>query len=189
MFCPKCGTENPETGRFCRSCGTDLSAVAGVVSGELQLPKQSNLAAHKVRGNLKDKSEIFGESVRNILMGVGFLVVSIVLFTTGVAGGKAWWWAMLFPAFAMLAKGISEMVKFGMINDGKSDLPESPNFTANQPNQALPPIKTDYIKPRQESIYTTGELIIPSSVTENTTRQLQMNSEGETMTLPKVKEK
>ncbi|MGI8670151.1 MAG: zinc-ribbon domain-containing protein, partial [Aridibacter sp.] len=23
MFCPKCGTQNPENGKFCRKCGTD----------------------------------------------------------------------------------------------------------------------------------------------------------------------
>ncbi|MFN2501427.1 MAG: zinc-ribbon domain-containing protein, partial [Pyrinomonadaceae bacterium] len=28
MFCPKCGSQNPETGKFCRSCGTDVGGVS-----------------------------------------------------------------------------------------------------------------------------------------------------------------
>ena len=36
MFCPKCGTQNPETGRFCRSCGTDLGNVSQALTGQLQ---------------------------------------------------------------------------------------------------------------------------------------------------------
>jgi ribosomal protein L40E len=33
MFCPKCGTQNPVTGKFCRSCGTDLATVSDALSG------------------------------------------------------------------------------------------------------------------------------------------------------------
>ncbi|MDQ2747192.1 MAG: zinc-ribbon domain-containing protein [Acidobacteriota bacterium] len=48
---------------------------------------------------------------------------------------------------------------------------------------AAPP--NDYAVPPRGSIYDTGELTAPPSVTENTTRHLETNSEGETMTLPK----
>jgi hypothetical protein len=41
------------------------------------------------------------------------------------------------------------------------------------------------VRPPQKSIYDTGELAAPPSVTESTTRHLEINSEGETMTLPK----
>ncbi len=34
MFCPKCGIQNPETGKFCRQCGTDLSPVADALAGK-----------------------------------------------------------------------------------------------------------------------------------------------------------
>jgi hypothetical protein len=50
----------------------------------------------------------------------------------------------------------------------------------------LPPTAADYVSPPKQSIYETGDLApAPSSVTEETTRHLQMDSEGETMTLPK----
>ena len=54
----------------------------------------------------------------------------------------------------------------------------------NSQNLNLPPTQTEFVKP-QSSIYDTGELITPPSVTEGTTRHLEINKEGETMTLPK----
>ena len=50
--------------------------------------------------------------------------------------------------------------------------------------QTLPESTEEYIKPKQ-SIYDTGDLVAPPSVTEDTTRHLEMDSEGKTMTLPK----
>ena len=35
MFCPKCGTKNPETGKFCRKCGIDISNLNDTISGNL----------------------------------------------------------------------------------------------------------------------------------------------------------
>jgi hypothetical protein len=46
----------------------------------------------------------------------------------------------------------------------------------------LPPTQTTYVEP--ESRFKTGDLV-PPSVTDNTTRQLEMDSEGQTMALPK----
>ncbi len=36
MFCPKCGIKNPENGKYCRSCGTDLNIVSKALRGEIQ---------------------------------------------------------------------------------------------------------------------------------------------------------
>lgn len=33
MFCPKCGTENPDQAGFCSKCGTELGAAAKPVEG------------------------------------------------------------------------------------------------------------------------------------------------------------
>ena len=32
MFCPKCGGQNPETGKYCRACGTDLGNITGALA-------------------------------------------------------------------------------------------------------------------------------------------------------------
>jgi hypothetical protein len=192
MFCPKCGTQNPETGKFCRSCGADLGNVSAALSGNLKPSEPSYYIDHRGRTRSNDPDEIWSQAIRSFIMGFGFLIVSIVLLMTGVAGGKAWWWAMLFPAFSMMAVGISQWAKVNRMEkkrqNGEIHSAPSPQFTPNQPNTALPPTQTDYVQPPQKSIYDTGELVAPPlSVTENTTRHLEINNEGETMTLPQPK--
>ena len=86
MFCPKCGTQNPETGKFCRTCGTDLSPVSDALAG-----KTSNkmmgfgmiepIQPLKVK-NYKGKSISWESAFGKIFMGLAFFVVSIVLAVT-----------------------------------------------------------------------------------------------------------
>lgn len=181
MFCPKCGTQNPENGKFCRSCGTDL----GNISDALSQPKAKLHTDKKSKKTSGDPSEVLSRAIRELIVGLGFLVATYALYATNIWGGRNWWWALLFPAFGSLAKGISEIVRYQMIK-GKSEPNEPSTNFLNQPpiNASLPPSQTEYVKP-QGSIYDTGELVTPPSVTEDTTRHLEINKEGETMTLPK----
>jgi hypothetical protein len=184
MFCQKCGTQNPDNGRFCRSCGNDLGNVAAVPPVQLQ-QQPDYYIDHRGRRRSNNPDDIWSHAIRNIMMGAGFLVISMALLLTNVAGGHAWWWAMLFPAFSLLATGISQAAKVKRLEKKGSAAPIMQNqFSSNQPNAPLPPSQTDYAQP-QGSIYETGELLSPPSVTEGTTRHLEINKEGETMTLPK----
>ena len=186
MFCPKCGTQNPETGKFCRSCGTDLGNVSAALTGNLpaQFSDAGTAQIHHEARRRSDPNEVFGDAIKGIISGVGFLVVAFALFTTGVAGGKAWWWAMLFPAFIALSKGISDYLKSKRMETAQIGYSNQPQHVLHQPsaNASLPPIQTNYVA--SDSRYKTGDLV-PPSVAEGTTRHLEMNSEGETMTLPK----
>lgn len=193
MFCPKCGTQNPDNGKFCRSCGTDLGNVSAAMSGDLPTNyKDAGVAAidweHRKKARefqrRRDPNEVFGDSIKQILTGIGFLIVSIVLFTTGVAGGHAWWWAMLFPAFGCLGKGIGDYMKSKRMERTQFQFAaQNQNYlNQNQTRADLPPQQTQYVAP--DSRYKTGDLV-PPSVTDNTTRHLEMDSEGQTMTLPK----
>lgn len=248
MFCPKCGTQNPETGRFCRSCGADLGNVSAALSGNLPVQfsgkkifGEKDVKQHRELSRRQDPNELFGDSIKQILTGVGFLIVAIALLTTGVAGGRNWWWAMLFPAFGCLGKGVSDYLKSKRIERQQAGFSGQSQNSLNQSfgNTALPPpsAKLDEIQsllnvgnkimaikvyretygaglkeakdaveqierrrqmppvsfpnnhndPLRGSIYDTGELTAPLSVVENTTRHLEINSEGETMTLPPPK--
>lgn len=191
MFCPKCGTKNPDDGKFCRSCGVDLGNVNAAMSGTLA-PLLGNFGMDcgtgtgDAAGRRKDPHEVYGDSIRSIISGIGFLIVSMALLITGVAGGKAWWWAMLFPAFTFLAKGVSDLMKSRRMSGSPSQAqfvpPVGNAIGSSQRANALPPQQTEFVAP--ESRYKTGDLV-PPSVTDGTTRHLEMNQEGETMTLPK----
>ncbi len=174
MFCPKCGIQNPETGKFCRSCGTDLGNVSDALSGKLQRAQTCV--------NSKGKPITLESAITKFFMGVAFLVVSIVLGVSGM--GRGWWFWMLIPAFMFVGSGIAQYLQ--LRSSGQSGArfasPDQNVISGSMPNAALPPTQTQFVSP--ESRYSTGDLV-PPSVTDGTTKHLELNSEGETMTLPK----
>ncbi len=181
MFCPKCGTQNPETGRFCRSCGADLGNVSAALSGNL--PKPQYVVDPRKRG------VSWEAAVTKICTGLGLLIVSAILGYTGLVGGQFWWFWLLIPAFSLLGSGVAQFVQLRKLErqEAAFELQNTSNLINSIPDKnALPPTKTDYVEPPKQSIYDTGDLVErPGSVTEGTTRHLQMDSEGKTMTLPK----
>jgi hypothetical protein len=193
MFCPKCGTKNPEDGRFCRSCGADISSVpaamggmTGAILNDLGLDGCGTESSKRAIRRT-DPAEVYGDGIRSAVMGVGFLIISMALLLTGVANGRTWWWAMLFPAFTFLGKGISDVMKSRrmMVPMGGGSMMTGASLNAVQgtgPTTALPPRPADLDIP--QSRYSTGDLA-PHSVTDETTRQLNVRTEGETLTLPK----
>jgi hypothetical protein len=179
MFCPKCGTQNPDDGRFCRSCGADLGNVSAALSGKM--PKQHTMVDRKGR------PVNWESAIIKIFSGLAFLAVAIALAFSQM--GRGWWFWMLIPAFGAIGRGVAQLTQLKKSEQqGVSFAPHHPQNTISSApqNNALPPTNTDYVAPPKQSIYDTGELVErPSSVTESTTRHLKMDSEGETMTLPK----
>jgi hypothetical protein len=177
MFCPKCGIQNPDTGKFCRSCGTDLGNVSDVLSGKLQ--RSSSMCL-----NSKGRPITLESAITKFFMGVAFVVVSIALFATGA--GRGWWFWMLIPALMFIGSGIAQYMQIKSAA-GQNGVRVAANdqhaISGTQVNTALPPQRTNFVSP--ESRYKTGDLA-PPSVTDTTTKHLELNSEGETMTLPKI---
>lgn len=173
MFCPKCALQNADDTKFCRGCGANLRNVLAAVEGKL-----SDRLAESESHN-----DLYSSGVRNLLLGIGFIIISILLFR--IPGDTFFWLLMLFPAFSLIASGVSRIVKAkGMKSKTNADVIQPHSFPATQSNPALPPIQTEYIKP-VKSNYETDDLAgRPLSVTEQTTRHLQMDSAGETTTLP-----
>ncbi len=292
MFCPKCGTQNVQTVRFCRSCGANLGNVSEALAGKPIGVHQSGFEtlAEIKAWNKKNKPVNYESAITKMFTGLAFLIVAAVLGITGIAGGQFWWFWMLIPAFGSLGSGVAQYVQL------KKTEKQNAAFTSNVPNAlnsnysnaGLPPPsanqyelqnlinadrKIEAIKvyreiygvglkeakdaveamqsgqlplmpqpetysqpsldqvrdllnsgnkitaikiyreiynvglkeakdaveamergqspvnydvpPPRGSAYDTGELAAPPSVTENTTRHLELNSEGETMNLPK----
>jgi zinc-ribbon domain len=168
MFCPKCGTENSEDGKFCRSCGANIIGVLAVVDGNvpenISVPENNKIA------------EMSATGIRNTILGAGFLVTTI--FVKSMPGDTYFWLLFLVPAFCLLASGVSRIMKAEELKNSRKTTPfHIPTLSVNQPNTALPPNQTEYIKP-QKSIYDTEDLVErPISVTENTTRHLKKTNE------------
>jgi hypothetical protein len=176
MFCPKCGTQNPETGQFCRSCGTDLGNVSAALSGKLA-PMAPML-------NSKGKAVTWESGLTKLFMGVAFVVISVALAVSGA--GRGWWFWMLVPAFMFVGGGLAQIIQLRKAEQGKASIaaPAQNEIGPTPQAPSLPPTQTPYISPA-ESRYKTGDLV-PPSVTEGTTRHLESDPEGETMTLPKI---
>lgn len=174
MFCPKCGTQNPETGKFCRSCGTDLGNVEQALSGKLTTA--APLVDHK------GKPVSYERAIVKIFTGLAFVAVAIALAVTG--NGRGWWFWFLIPAFTSLGAGIAQYFQLRRAEKGLpaySQAVQQPQVSGGT-YHALPPNQTSYVSP--ESRFKTGDLV-PPSVTDNTTRHLEMDPEGKTMALPK----
>lgn len=171
MFCPKCGQQNPETGKFCRSCGTDL----GNVTSALASPRPTQILNHKGR------PISYESAITKMFTGLAFLAVAIAL---AFSIGRGWWFWMLIPAFGSLGAGIAQWVQIKNASKGVAHVPvvQDPAIKSSQ-NAGLPPAQEQWAS-APESRYKTGDLV-PPSVTDNTTRHLELDSEGKTMTLPK----
>ena len=186
MFCPKCGTQNPENGKFCRSCGTDIAVVTNALAGKNTGVNKFDFALaelEKKDKRRKNPDDVFADGIREIFGGLGFVAVAVILAVTGIIGGKVWWFWLLIPATAMMGNGIANIWKSKrMAKRIKADDVEPNLLNQPQPNAVLPPINSEYIAP--ETRYKTGDLV-PPSVTDSTTRHLEINTENETMTLPK----
>ena len=174
MFCPKCGIENPDNGKFCRSCGTDLAVVSGALQGKS--PTVPYVVDPRKRG------VSWQNAVTKTATGTAFLVVSLILGMTGKIGAANWWFWLLIPAFVLLSSGIAQIFqlkKVEKIEAGFSPNDSSKTLSGSQNKNSLPPIQTDYSMPPRQSIYETDDLVAPVSVTENTTRHLKVNSKDQ----------
>lgn len=166
MFCPKCATQNLEGASFCRSCGANISLVPQALTG--QLPEASPVGFGESRREARRRRRHSGkpsmeDGIRQLFMGIGFLLVALaVALFGGEMGGKVWWFWMLIPAFALLGKGVAQIAQ---VKQQAKSLP-APSATLSSTISPAPSLNA--LPPRN-----TAELVrTPPSVTEGTTRHL-----------------
>lgn len=178
MFCPKCGTQNPEAGVFCRACGTRLSNATAPLAGAQTAQVQ------QVVGR-RGKPISYESAIAKIFTGLAFIIISCILGYTQ-AGGRGWWFWLLIPGFGSLGRGVAQWIQIK--NGGRGAFvdsgmrPEDHDRSVSASSEpTLPPAQQQWAS--AESRYKTGDLV-PPSVTETTTRHLDLDKEGQTMTLP-----
>jgi hypothetical protein len=156
MFCPKCATQNPDGGSFCRSCGANISLVPQALSGNLPAATSDEACIGLGKGK-KGQRLSLDHAFRNIFMGIGFLIVSIALSRSIGAG---WWFWLLLPAFSMMGTGVAQFIRL------KEQEKKNQMIGVGQ--------SPTYIAPANLPSSIGNELRAPvPSVTENTTRHLQ----------------
>ena len=146
MFCPKCGTQNPETGKFCRSCGTDLGNVSNALSGTL--PKPLQLVDRRGRPVSWEKAIV------KIFTGVAFLCVAVAL---SFSIGKGWWFWMLIPAFTSLGAGIAQFLQTAEFFDLGLDYDvRLPEHLAAVTLEQVRTVARDYLSPDRATVVVAG---------------------------------
>jgi hypothetical protein len=157
MFCPKCATQNVDGASFCRSCGANISLVPQALTG--QLPAASaNEDIERAFRRKRRKEPSLDDGIRHLMMGIAFVVVSILIGKYS-PGGWTWWYWMLIPAATFLGRGISDIVRARQIKTS-APVVAQPQMTPGTRLESLPSLRT-------------GELRSPvPSVTEGTTRHL-----------------
>ena len=153
MFCPKCAAQNIEGASFCRACGANISLVPQALTG--QLPSQNEYTFDRRMRRMRRHRATIERGIAQLVSGIGFLVVALCIAAFAPAG-RVWWFWLLIPAFSMLGRGVSEMMR-ARENKARDTLPPQIGNSSMNP-----------LPPRQ-----TGELRAPvPSVTEGTTRHL-----------------
>ena len=164
MFCPKCATQNAEDAKFCRSCGTDISLVPQLVTGQLaaRLAAEDETQHGRRRRHRGDGgAPSIERAVKSLFMGLAFIFIAFAVKTWAPAG-SIWWFWMLLPAAGLLADGVSTYLRLSTEGRGAAPQPYSappPSFAPPRRAGVLPPSEID-------------ELVPPPSVTEATTRHL-----------------
>jgi hypothetical protein len=162
MFCPNCAAQNVADASFCRVCGANISLVPQALSGHLTQVSEEEAVASSSRSRRRHgKGEpSIDHVVKNVFMGIAFLLVSVALAFSRL--GASWWFWMLIPAFSMMGTGVAQYLRL-------KEQERRPFLPRNLGQPTMEPPRVAEMFPTRG----TGELKAPPpSVTEGTTRHL-----------------
>jgi hypothetical protein len=159
VYCPQCAAQNTDNAKFCRTCGTDLEAVALVLTNKFPLP-----------GAWLEK---YGESKHKVIMGAillgAALLIGVVpalfieeLFLWVILSTFFFGWMAVWGIFS-LASGVGEMVK------SKTMLRQMKQFDRGLTPTESSQLSSEAYEPRMLDGATRAKPHSPLSVTERTT--------------------
>ena len=156
MYCPNCGAQAADETKYCRACGLSLTLIAQVMMKSLPV-------------NDKDRQKL-EKAIKNISLGIGFLIVSIVArFLLPEPGNFAFCIGMLIAGMVPLSLGVAEIL--GRAISGSRSTPSVDRAMMKE----TAPILSEL--PSKAAAGDPVELMPPSSVTEVTTRNLEVGAE------------
>jgi len=165
MYCPRCGKENPEKQRFCNSCGLKLESISNVITDEAAESRDDRFI-EAFRGSYKGWQAplIYAFLVIAAGMLIGFIGYKILsVKTLGDIGTLV----SLVGVVVLLLKGISLLI---------------PSDTASASKQAVLDEGHNPNRPAEFQTAETPALLPgkPASITEQTTRHLDLTTENGT---------
>ncbi|MFN0108601.1 MAG: zinc-ribbon domain-containing protein [Blastocatellia bacterium] len=176
MFCPRCGSPNPETTKFCRHCGLGLQQVTGYVAsgGTAQLPQPQPASANfisKATDGMTPKQQmvlmimlmVMSPAIFGVLGLGSFSGISAVLMPIGIVFTVMRYKAqqrklqqMMVPQMYPPPQMMPPVAPYGLPQPNQQSIPQTYQPPVYQPS----PPPTNPLKP-------------PASVTEDETRRFQ----------------
>lgn len=172
MFCPQCATPNADGSKFCRSCGTELEAVALALKGEAAKPSKKSDKKKKAEPATAEEWMVRrGEHAGGVLRGIILMIVSalvavpLALFAPAEMPWVLIW--MVFFGWIAVWGGIETAEGAGGLIEARNRL-RLLALKSGTPDSTTTP---QQLSPARES---------PASVTEGTTRELDelLESQG-----------
>jgi hypothetical protein len=169
MFCPKCGQERISADvRYCSRCGFHLGGVDALLAQELALSTPT--AVYQSEPS-KSSPRRTGTRLGAKLMFISLVIVPVAIGLSAFADSPG---PLLIPLTVFLA-GLFRAV-YAMLFEEKELPPQPPVQLLPRPGAYAPPLPPHYSTPLSTASgrkVTTGEMVSPPSVTENTTRFLE----------------
>ena len=134
MFCPKCGSENPDTNKFCRSCRENLLVVAQAIKGRMPV-----MIAGKLDAALERLSERFRrDSILWLTFSIGMLILAAVDFGWRPTSSRVGF-DLLLATTGFLAGGWSSLAYKRSLANGSGLEPGEPasGFESTKPQLQL----------------------------------------------------
>jgi len=113
MFCPKCGSNQGESKKFCTVCGTNLSIVSQALTGQLpQAQAPLNYAPPGITAYEIERHAEMRKGITMAVLGGGYILYKLIsfIFSFPFNGWRSPFGFLSFIAFIVFAVGISKVV-------------------------------------------------------------------------------
>lgn len=166
MYCPNCGSNQPDDKRFCTSCGTNLGAVSAALSGQIAVPIPAP-STDLIEAEARYRRQI-ASAIQHGAPGLGLLVAALLTAAFRPIP-VAWFWicfGLTIGGISTLGKGITLYL---LARSEWHAAQARAQATLPRQSFAAPPPVAQF----NPSSPTNPNLAPPSSMTEQPTRHLQ----------------